>query len=273
MKTLSAEEFFSRAWLEYVKATPDAKTIHDLLEREGEKIVNDHVALRTFDLPGISRLELGRGFEDWGYQLVKEELEFPEKKLRANYYLPPHPDLPKIFISELLLDLCSKELRDWVKGFCADLQSKAAKLGPELFLSPQWDPVAFSDYHNLYTESEYAAWTAAFGIRVNHFTVFVNRLKSFKGLPELNTFLSKHGMILNSAGGVVKGTPEELLEQSSTMAKKVPVTFAGGQISEVLGCYYEFAKRYPVPGSTELFQGFIPKSADKIFESTFEKKN
>ena len=35
----------------------------------------------------------------------------------------------------------------------------------------------------------------------------------------------------------------------------------------VPSCYYEFARRYPLP-SGELFQGFVPASADKIFEST-----
>jgi hypothetical protein len=36
---------------------------------------------------------------------------------------------------------------------------------------------------------------------------------------------------------------------------------------EVPGCYYEFARRYAMP-SGQLYQGFIAKSADKIFEST-----
>ena len=35
--------------------------------------------------------------------------------------------------------------------------------------------------------------------------------------------------------------------------------------------YYELAKRYPLP-SGELFQGFVPASADKIFESTDAKR-
>ncbi len=32
-------------------------------------------------------------------------------------------------------------------------------------------------------------------------------------------------------------------------------------------CFYEFAKRYPLPHSGKLYQGFIVTSADKIFES------
>lgn len=38
---------------------------------------------------------------------------------------------------------------------------------------------------------------------------------------------------------------------------------------EIPGCYYEFARRFPIwKDKTYLFQGFIPQSANKIFEST-----
>jgi len=58
----------------------------------------------------------------------------------------------------------------------------------------------------------------------------------------------------------------KLLEQSSTMADKVKVQFINTD-AEVPSCYYEFAKRYP-DSSGNLYQGFVSKSADKIFEST-----
>jgi hypothetical protein len=125
--------------------------------------------------------------------------------------------------------------------------------------------VSSADYERFYPESEYAAWTAAFGVQVNHFTVFVNALKTFKSLEELNTFLLANHLQLSESGGIIKGTPAEKLEQSSTMARKVRCAFAEGS-REILGCYYEFARRY------DGFQGFIPKSADKIFESNFEKR-
>ncbi|MFO7722012.1 MAG: DUF1338 family protein, partial [Bacteroidales bacterium] len=64
----------------------------------------------------------------------------------------------------------------------------------------------------------------------------------------------------------IKGTPEELLEQSSIMAAPISVHFKEG-VLEVPGCYYEFARRYP-NGNGNLFRGFIARSADKIFQST-----
>ena len=75
-----------------------------------------------------------------------------------------------------------------------------------------------------------------------------------------------NGFILNNSGGEIKGTPSDLLQQSSTIADKVNVKFLEGQF-EVPCCYYEFAQRYP-DSTGQLYNGFIEKSADKIFEST-----
>ena len=44
------------------------------------------------------------------------------------------------------------------------------------------------------------------------------------------------------------------------------VEFADGGLT-VPGCYYEFTRRYPL-ASGDLFQGFVAKSADRIFQST-----
>jgi hypothetical protein len=121
-------------------------------------------------------------------------------------------------------------------------------------------------YETLRRESEYAAWLAAFGFRANHFTVDVNALKTFESLGELNRFLKDQGHRLNTSGGEIKGSPEDLLEQSSTLAGEVEVRFSDGR-KRIPACYYEFARRYPGPDG-KLFTGFVAKSADKIFQST-----
>lgn len=270
---MTIERFLSEAWSRYVHLTPDATAIHELFKARGELIVNDHLAFRTFNLQGISRLEVGAAFENYGYQKANEDLDFPEKKLKASYYLHPSGALPKIFISELLVEKFSNDLQSWIKHLTQQKlqtppQAKTQSL--EQFLQPSWDPIRFEDYERFYSESEYAAWTAAFGIQVNHFTLLVNSLKSFPSIQVLNDFLISHGILLNKAGGAIKGTPKELLEQSSTQAKKVEWKFAGAEQHAIMGCYYEFARRYPLPDKVEYFSGFIPKSADKIFESNFE---
>ena len=94
----------------------------------------------------------------------------------------------------------------------------------------------------------------------------MNPLKKFTELSELNDWLLDKGYAMNQSGGLIKGTQESLLEQSSTMAAKIQVQFTEGPM-EIPGCYMEFAKRYPSQDG-KMFQGFIAKSADKIFEST-----
>ena len=123
-----------------------------------------------------------------------------------------------------------------------------------------------AEYESLLLESEYAAWVAAFGFRVNHFTVLVNALTTFPDLQSLDAFLLDHGFTLNEAGGTIKGTPAERLEQSSTRADSIDIEFSDARM-RVPSCYYEFARRYALADG-ELFHGFVPASADKIFEST-----
>jgi hypothetical protein len=64
----------------------------------------------------------------------------------------------------------------------------------------------------------------------------------------------------------VKGNENVKLEQSSTLADKAQVKFTD-KAMEIPSCFYEFAKRYPLPNG-ELYTGFVAASADKIFDST-----
>lgn len=91
-------------------------------------------------------------------------------------------------------------------------------------------------------------------------------MKKYNDILKVNNLLKKNGYLLNTSGGEVKGTPSELLQQSSTMADIVKVNFKEG-LFEVPSCYYEFAQRH-ADSNGKLYSGFIAKSADKIFEST-----
>ena len=120
-------------------------------------------------------------------------------------------------------------------------------------------------------ESEYAGWLYINGFRANHFTVNINALKKYDTIEKVNTFLKQKGFALNDSGGEIKGTPAELLQQSSIKSGMITMKFTEGEM-EVPGCYYEFAQRYP-DSNGKLYNGFIAKSADKIFESTDYYKN
>jgi len=51
------------------------------------------------------------------------------------------------------------------------------------------------------------------------------------------------------------------------MADSCKVDFNDAGEQAISSCYYEFAQRFNQENG-ELYQGFVPMSADKIFEST-----
>jgi len=262
---VTVAELLDALWRDYVATTPQAERIHRLLRARGEVVQNDHVALRTFQLPGIGIDALARPFEALGWKPQPDRYRFADKKLVARYWRHDDPALPKVFISELCVTELSAAANMIIDGLVAQLPPGFGTRPDLPWAGRPWR-CRRAEYESLLFESEYAAWVAAFGFRVNHFTVAVNALTTFPDLEALNAFLLDHGFTLNDAGGVIKGTPAQCLEQSSTRADSIEVDLAGEQV-RIPSCYYEFARRYPLP-SGELFHGFVPASADKIFEST-----
>ncbi|HEY4240225.1 MAG TPA: DUF1338 domain-containing protein [Kofleriaceae bacterium] len=258
---MQEEVILAELWRDYTSSTPQALRIRELLAARGETIQNDHVALRTYALPGIDMRVLAQPFEAAGWTLAADVYPFPDKHLVARYWRPPSAELPKVFISELDVEALSPAARVIVHAL-------HAQVGEFVVLPWAGRPwrIAYADYEALLAESEYAAWVAAFGFRVNHFTVLVNALSTFVDLQGLVAFLQQMGETLSTAGGVIKGSPFDLLEQASTRADSVEVSFADTS-ARIPSCYYEFARRYPMEDGS-LFQGFVPASADRIFEST-----
>jgi hypothetical protein len=260
------DQLLTKLWDQYADITPSAKKIHDLLEEKGEEIKNDHIAIRTFNDKRVCIEVLERPFLNVGYE-GKGEYFFDSKKLFAKHYEhTTDKNAPRIFISELEMEKCSPKLQETVKSILDSCDQNIFN-NPELVLSGSvWKANSQRVYKLLLEESEYAAWMYIYGFRANHFTINVNALKDFDSLQELNTYLENKGWKLNASGGKIKGTPEQLLEQSSTLADLYSINFEEGTI-EIPSCYYEFALRYPLSNG-ELYQGFIASSADKIFEST-----
>lgn len=262
---LTIQQLLETMWQDYLALTPDAKPIHQLFANLNEgTVVNDHIALRTFNLDKVSLDKIARPFVEAGYQ-EKDDYQFPAKKLYARYFQHPDDTLPKVFISELkvaeLPDNCQKIIHSLVAQVSESLVDQQT-----FCCSGRPWQLNTDDYQALAAESEYASWVAAHGFRPNHFTVSINHLHSHNDIHSLNQLLLDNRYALNSSGGLVKGSPEVLLEQSSTLAKEIEVNFDDGVLA-IPGCYYEFARRYPMADG-QLYQGFVAASADKIFEST-----
>ncbi|GGG02703.1 MULTISPECIES: DUF1338 domain-containing protein [Cysteiniphilum] len=253
-------------WQQYVDTNPHVQKIYDLFCDHNAQVINDHIALRTINDPRINLDVLAKPFIDEGY-FENGDYHFEAKKLYAKHYEYSDTSQPKVFISQLLLEELSpfaqKTINECINKIPQDLLDHPQKL---LLSGNSWGKPSHEVYQKLLAESEYAAWFYVFGFRANHFTVFINALDQFDEVHEVNTFLKKHGFDLNSSGGEVKGTPRDLLEQSSTKSGMIKVEFTEGT-KEIPCCYYEFAKRYP-DHTGKLYQGFVAASADKIFEST-----
>ena len=267
----NVHELFANLWQDYVAITPSAQKIHALLDSyeaahnttKGQ-IINDHIALRTFNIAKINLHKLAAHFLALGY-CEKGDYVFDQKKLVAKHFEHPDDSLPKVFISELLVEEMPQDVQSIIVKMVDGVADDAAQQDNFLYSGAHWQ-VNEQDYERLVAVSEYAAWMSVWGFRANHFTVSVNHLAHFSELADLNTALKQAGFVLNQSGGEIKGGQDVLLAQSSTMADKITVQLSDCEKS-VPSCFYEFAQRYPMSDG-KLYQGFVAASADKIFEST-----
>ncbi|XP_024934169.2 2-oxoadipate dioxygenase/decarboxylase, chloroplastic [Ziziphus jujuba] len=276
----------------YLNRNPTAKAVLELVHSvDGDQICYDHFAFRTFGVNGYGIDSMASFFLDFGYT-PKEELRFPAKKLKAQWFSPPSTTVsengsraagpfPRIFISELLVDQMSPETQEIIKKYTelSGSGNKHAALASALG-SLTWGRPSYSEFQQLARESEYAAWTLVNGYAVNHVTISTHRLKShLRDIKSLNQFIEESGFKLNSEGGNLKVSPDGLLLQSSTVADSTSFKFSNGTTELVPCSYIEFAERLVLPQYKNLpdnevkeyhrRDGFEVGNADKIFESTF----
>lgn len=270
LSKMKTKEIFEKLWKDYSALNPSVKMIHDLFAREGNEVINDHIAIRTFDDPRISIDVLSEVFIKNGYKEAGS-YTFPAKKLYAKHFeLKGDDKAPRVFISQLILSNFSPFLQTTIKNIIDNMSAGTLESSELVFDSKAFGIPDYEVYEKLRKESEYAAWVYAFGFRANHFTVSVNHLKSIKNIEKVNDLLKENGFSLNSAGGEIKGSAKELLKQSSTLADRISHNFKQGSY-QIPSCYYEFAERFK-DDKGDYFSGFIAESADKIFESTDFRK-
>lgn len=268
------DAFFTKLWQQYCVISPQSVDIHQLFESRGEELVNDHVAFRTFADSHIDIDILEDEVLALGYRHL-DSYQFDVKKLNARCYVHDKSST-KIFISELRWSSLSEASRVIIQNIIEQakatlksplLDQSSRGINPLLSAGRLWQLPSYADYQTLAAESEYAAWLSVWGLRANHFTLFVNALKNTPELSQVVALLQQQGYQLNDAGGVIKGTPSDRLIQAATMADICVVDFKDAGEQVISSCYYEFAQRFNQDDGT-LYQGFVPMSADQIFEST-----
>lgn len=258
------QALFAGLWSDYTKITPSAQQIHQLLSSTDTDIVNDHIALRTFNIEKVNIEKLSAHFIALGYE-IKGDYDFKAKKLSAIHLEHSNPLSPKVFISELRVEELSSASQSIIRNMVEQLDENVLSSDDFLYSGTHWQ-ISKQDYVTLRDESEYAGWMAAWGYRANHFTVSVNHLASFDELSDVNKTLIDAGFKMNESGGLIKGGEDVCLAQSSTMADQATAKFSDGNL-DIPSCFYEFAQRYKLANG-QYYQGFVAASADKIFEST-----
>lgn len=203
--------------------------------------------------------------------------------------------MPRIFISELRVGELSDDAQRIIKSYTdevtcdpvdeLDLDDPVAVdafLHRALWRTPTW-----SDYQALAAESEYASWVIYNRYYLNHFTITIHNLpKGFNTVALFNEFLEREGVLLNSAGGKIKISPDKKLIQSSTVAQVIDADFDNGNggvaVHPISGSYVEFAQREILDEFVALplseirrhhrKEGFERDNADGIFESTYQNQ-
>jgi len=276
----------------YQERVPDVSAILEAMTREGliqspADIENDHIAFRSLGVPHLGIASLEKIFLHLGYTR-RDPYSFPAKKLNAWWYAPPEPRLPRIFLSELRVQDLPSSAQEIIHRYTGTITSDPvdaldldnATVIDQFLHSSNWAIPSWEDYDALAAVSEYAAWAIYNRYYLNHFTISVQNLpEGYNTVAAFNTFLEKHGFILNDSGGKIKTSPDGLLLQSSTVARLVEAEFAGGRKVFIPGSYVEFAERKVLPAFAHLpaaairrehrREGFEAGNADKIFESTF----
>ncbi|HUG67229.1 MAG TPA: DUF1338 domain-containing protein [Pirellulaceae bacterium] len=289
-------ELFDRLWARYRQRVAYVAAYERIVQAAGARFFNDHIAFRTFanQNPATGITSLSRLFEALDYRPAGV-YDFPDKHLNAIHYQHPHPEFPKLFISELK----TWELSGASRGIIEDaLESHRPSASTDTLgslatfdeSSPDksslldalvvqvealpWNVPAREVVDLLNRESQYAAWVLVHGYNVNHFTSLVNS----HGVPALSS-LEKTIDALAAAGvpmkAEIEGAPGSKLRQSATEAVTIDVAVMDqGQPATMpwTYAYFELAERNPVvdPSTGELvrFEGFLGTQATNLFEMT-----
>ncbi|MCM1981828.1 DUF1338 domain-containing protein [Lyngbya confervoides] len=279
-------------WEEYRQRVIYARQYQAMIEADGGILANDHLAFRALNLwisLPTGRINLGLAYlepflEFLGYQAAGD-YAFPDQYLRAKHYRHPQQaayNLPKIFMSELMVqdlpEAIATIIAENVQPFALTpfdhlgqqpLEKQIQTL--KQLLSRPWPPPKQSAVESVNRVSQYGAWVLLHGYAVNHFTGYINqqRSPSYPTLERTVSGLKQRGIPMKAH---IEGSVQTGLCQTATQAVQisVPVRTDQNQPVQILWpyAYYELAQRFPVPGSDDLFEGFLTHQAQELFKMT-----
>ncbi|MBD2181439.1 DUF1338 domain-containing protein [Planktothrix sp. FACHB-1355] len=284
-----------KLWEKYSARVSYAKVYQQMITEAGGVVANDHIAFRSLGL-NVNGVNLGipyleRIVESLGYSAAGEYV-FADKHLYARHYRHPEQeefDLPKLFISELIVDELPDEISQQIYQTVSSINSsiypnlsELEKADVELIVNElenvfdrPWQPPVRSSVEAVNKVTQYGAWVLLHGYAVNHFTGYVNRQNTDR-YPDIETTvrgLSERGVPMKAE---IEGTLEIGLRQTATQAVTEMVTVRDDTSGELISipwtyAYYEIAERFLVEigsGQKVLFDAFQGNNATHLFEMT-----
>ena len=156
---MTLDQILANFWSTYIELNPSAVDVKRILSGS-DPLINDHVAFRTLNIDPFKVCQIASPFLARGYQ-AKGEYVFTNKKLLAHHFEHPNQIYPKLFMSQLQVDLCSSFLQSTMQSL-VELQPTIA-IDEKFLTAGRWWPIEKSTYDRLLAESEYAAWFYVFG--------------------------------------------------------------------------------------------------------------
>jgi Domain of unknown function (DUF1338) len=290
-----ANLLWNTLWQDYYHRVEYAR-IYEQMIREAEfTIANDHIAFRSLGLT-INRQDkeinlgipyLAKIVEALGY-VEAGQYEFSNRYLKACHYHHPEQDrlnLPKLFISELVVDALPATLAQQIKETVntgiffhqQDLNQWLTTESPATIItqlktvfSRPWQPPKRSLVEAVNTLSQYGAWVLLHGYTVNHFTGYINHHHTsiYSDIEKTAQALGDRGIPMKNE---IEGSLKTGLRQTATVAVTEIVEVwddASQRLIEIpwTYAYYELAERNLVEG--KLFQGFLSAQAKNLFSMT-----
>lgn len=291
-------------WQKHLHESQQANAIHSALQQNGvEHIVLDHFAM--IDLPSVysgipvMQVILERlGFEKRGQGYLADKQNdfswFSEENIEQK---AAYEALPQIVIADFRLDELPVTVADIIRKYAKltkpfafaefdhllgeyhagddNAATNIVNLLVNYFSGRDWPLPTFADFAAVSKVNELLAWVLLFGRRPNHFTFSVHLMNKFQDLDSFNHFVTTVLQFpLNHEGGVVKGSQQVGITQSSTEGEEVTVRLNEGNIM-IRKEFVEFVYRYPVVSTTsprlwqDYFPDFIAAHANYVIESLY----
>ncbi|GET40542.1 DUF1338 domain-containing protein [Microseira wollei] len=294
-----AQKLWHKLWENYISRVNYAQVYQKMITAAGGTVANDHIAFRslrlTVEQKNLGIEHLAQIVAALGYAPAGE-YHFPSSHLYARHYRHPKQDefdLPKLFISELIVDELPDEIAKLISQtvvsglsihsptFPSNIESLSESEIEQfvnqlstIFTRP-WQPPRKSTVETVNNVTQYGAWVLLHGYAVNHFTGYINR-QNTPEYPEIESTasgLSQRGVPMKAQ---IEGSPCSGLRQTATHAVQEMVTVLDDTSGELINipwtyAYYEIAERNLIEidgGEKVLFEGFLDAQAKNLFEMT-----